>query len=179
MDTERLHDLYHRERIRDCIARVSRGEDRRDAELLKTCFWADASDDHGIFVGSFGEYLAWVVPGAEAVITTQHTLGQSLISLRGETAVVETHVTAYHRIDMGSEHRDIVIGGRYLDQMEQRASEWRIKHRAMLYDWLRDFGQSADWSQGVLGMPFLHDHAVGAARGDHSETLFGPNTPKR
>jgi hypothetical protein len=24
----------------------------------------------------------------------------------------------------------------------------------------------------VLGMPFLHGHAVGAARGDYSETFF-------
>jgi hypothetical protein len=173
METERLLELDSRERIRDCIARVSRGEDRRDAQLLKSCFWPDASDDHGIFVGSFSEYLAWVVPGAAAVINTQHTLGQSLIELQGQhTAVAETHVTAYHRIDMGSEQRDIVIGGRYLDRLEQRAGEWRIKQRAMMYDWLRDFGQSADWSHGVLGMPFLHNHAIGAARGDYSETFF-------
>jgi hypothetical protein len=42
----------------------------------------------------------------------------------------------------------------------------------MLYDWLRDFGESVDWSQGLLGMPFLTTHSVGAARGDHSETFF-------
>jgi hypothetical protein len=172
MDTERLLEVYSREQIRDCVARVSRGEDRRDAALLESCFWPDATDDHGIFVGTFSEYLAWVVPGADAVITTQHTLGQTLIELHGESAVAETHVTAYHRINMGTEHRDIVLGGRYLDRFERRGKEWRIKHRAMLYDWLRDFGTSADWSLGVLGMPFLHDHAVGAARGDYSETFF-------
>lgn len=103
MDTEQLLDLSSREQIRDCIARVSRGEDRRDAQLLKSCFWPDATDDHGIFHGSLDEYLDWVVPGAEAVVLTQHVLGQHLIELRGAVALVETHVTAYHRIDMGSE----------------------------------------------------------------------------
>jgi hypothetical protein len=34
-------------------------------------------------------------------------------------------------------------------------------------------GQSADWSNGVLGMPFLGKHSVGLALGDYSETLFG------
>jgi hypothetical protein len=169
---EELAGLIDRERIRDCLARLSRGEDRRDAELLKASYWPDATDDHGVFVGSFADYLAWVVPGAPSIPVTLHTLGQSLIELRGTTALVETHVTAYHRIDMGAQERDIVIGGRYLDRMEKRNREWRIAHRTMLYDWLKDFGQSVDWSNGLLGMPFLTDYSVGAARGDHSESFF-------
>jgi hypothetical protein len=166
------NQLIDREAIRDCVARVARGEDRRDAELLRGAYWPDATDDHGIFVGTFDEYLAWVVPGAAAVLTTLHTLGQSLIELRGEHALAETHVTAYHRIDMGTEHRDLVIGGRYVDRMHKRNGEWRIATRTMLYDWQRDFGRSVDWSGGLLGMPFLTKHAVGSARGDHSEELF-------
>lgn len=169
---EELSVLIDREMIRDCVARVARGEDRRDADLIRSAYWPDATDDHGIFVGSFQEYLDWVVPGAQAVIVTLHTLGQSLFDIQGRSAVVETHVTAYHRIDMGKQERDVVIGGRYLDQMEEREGEWRIARRTMLYDWLQDTGQSADWSQGVLGMPFLTDHSVGAAQGDHSVTLF-------
>jgi SnoaL-like domain len=99
-------------------------------------------------------------------------LGQSLIDLKGTAALVETHLTSYHRIDMGAQARDLVIGGRYLDRMEKRGSEWRIVHRIMIYDWLRDFGESVDWSKGVLGTPFLSDHSVGAARGDFSEAFF-------
>lgn len=164
--------LIDREHIRDCVARLSRGEDRRDADLISGCFWPDASVDHGIFVGSFQQYLAWVVPGAPTIPVTLHTLGQSLIDLRDESALVETHVSAYHRVDMGTQERDIMIGGRYLDRMQKRDGEWRIAQRTMLYDWLRDLGQSVDWSQGLLGMPFITGHSLGKARGDHSETLF-------
>ena len=167
-----VSSIIDRESIRDCLARVARGEDRRDAELLSSAYWADATDDHGIFVGTFKEYLAWVVPGAPAVLLTMHTLGQSLIDLRGESALVETHVTAYHRIDMGAEERDLVIGGRYLDNMEKRSQEWRIAKRTMLYDWVQDTGQSVDWSKGLLGMPFLTTHSVGATTRDHSIKLF-------
>jgi hypothetical protein len=164
--------LLDRESIRDCLARLARGEDRRDAELISGAYWPDATDDHGIFVGTFKEYLDWVVPGAPAVLVTQHILGQSLIDLRAERALVETHVTSYHRIDMGSEERDLVIGGRYVDLMEQRENEWRIAQRTMLYDWQQDFGRSVDWSNGLLGMPFINKHAIGSARGDHSVTLL-------
>ena len=167
-----LSDIIDRERIRDCLARLARGEDRRDAELIKGCYWPDATDDHGVFVGSFQEYLAWVVPGAPSIPVTLHTLGQSLIELRGDTAAVETHVTAYHRIDTGGQERDVVIGGRYLDRMERRNREWRIAHRTMIYDWMRDFGESVDWSQGLMGMPFLTDHSIGSSRGDPSEDLL-------
>jgi hypothetical protein len=164
--------LADRERIRDCLARVARGEDRRDAALIEGAYWPDATDDHGVSAGSLAEYLAWVVPGAEAIADTLHTLGQSVIEVDGDRAVVETHVTAYHRIDTGEQERDVVIGGRYLDRLAKRDGEWRIAHRVMLYDWLRDLGESVDWGQGVLGMPFLGDHYVGRAHGDHSETAF-------
>ena len=168
-----VEELVDREKIRDCLARLSRGEDRRDAALIKGCYWPGALDDHGVFVGTAEEFLAWVVPGMSAVPVTLHTLGQSLIQLHGERAAVETHVTAYHRINMNGPERDIVIGGRYLDRMEKRNREWRIAHRTMLYDWLSDFGESAEWSKGLLGMPFLRNNCVGSARGDHSEAFFG------
>jgi hypothetical protein len=167
-----INSLLAREAIRDCLARVGRGEDRRDAEVIRGCFWPDASTDFGIFVGTFAEYLNWVVPGSPAILVTLHTLGQSLIDLQGDAAAVETHITSYHRVNMGSEERDLTIGGRYLDRMEKRNGEWRIARRTMMYDWLRDFGTSVDWSQGVLGTPFLGDHSVGAARGDASEAFF-------
>lgn len=174
MDSSEGHirSLLDHEAIRQCLARLARGEDRRDAELIRTAYWPDATDDHGIFVGTFQEYLDWVVPGSPAVLLTLHTLGQSLIELHGSRAMVETHVTSYHRIYMGSEERDLVLGARYLDEMEQRNQEWRIAQRTMLYDWQQDFGTSVNWSNGLLGMPFIRPNAVGATRGDYSVDLF-------
>jgi len=165
-------NLSDREQIRDCLARLARGEDRRDATLLRSAYWPDATDDHGIFTGTFDEYLAWVVPGAPSVLLTLHTLGQRLIELRGTSAHVETHISAYHRIDVGSEQRDIFIGGRYLDSFEKRDTLWRIAKRTMLYDWVHDAGQSVDWSHGLLGMPFLTARALGSAHDDPSVTFF-------
>ncbi len=111
--------------------------------------------------------------GRPAVLVTQHLLGQTHIELDGNTALAETHVAAYHRVDMGTEERDTVLGGRYLDRFEERDGQWRITERTMLYDWSRDDGASVDWSQGLMGTPFSGNHFTGKATGDHSETFFG------
>ncbi len=163
-----------RDKICNCIASLARGEDRRSAEIISQGFWPDATTDFGIFSGNFAEYLAWVVPGSPAIPVTQHILAQTVIELAGNDASAETHVTSYHRVNMGDVERDIVMGGRYLDQLQKRGSEWRITHRVMLYDWVQDWGVSADWSQGLMGFPFSADHFTGKAVGDYSEQFFKP-----
>jgi hypothetical protein len=79
---------------------------------------------------------------------------------------------------MGEGDRDIVIGGRYLDQMEKRGGEWRIAKRTMLYDWFQDYGASIDWAKGVMGMPFSAEHYTGRAVGDYSERFFAGRPSK-
>jgi hypothetical protein len=170
---DELQALLERDKIRGCIVRLARGEDRRNAELIKASYWPDSTNDYGVFIGNFSEYLAWVIPGSPAIPVTQHVLGQSLIDLTGDVARVETHVTSYHRLKMEAQERDTIVGGRYLDRLHKRQGEWRIAHRVMLYDWYQDFGEAADWSKGVMGLPFRGEHYTGRAHGDYSETFFG------
>ncbi|HAF43309.1 MAG TPA: hypothetical protein DCG90_16390 [Sphingobium sp.] len=164
--------LLARARIGDCLARLARGEDRRDAGLIRSCWWPDARYDYGVRAGDFADYLAWVVPGSDAIANTQHILGQSHVELAGSKARAETHVLSYHRVDMGAGDRDKVIGGRYLDLLEERDGNWRIATRIMLYDWCCDWGEAADWSKGLMGLPFPADRHAGDARRDASVAFF-------
>jgi hypothetical protein len=174
MDTlsDDLRALVDRGKIRHCLERLARGEDRRDAALIAASLWPDSITDYGVFKGSFDEYLAWVVPGAEAITNTQHVLGQTYVELAGDRARAETQVVSYHRVDMGEGEHDTCIGGRYLDLFEQRGGEWRIAERTMLYDWYQDWGASIDWSQGVMGLPLSQEWFSGRARGDRSQRFF-------
>lgn len=169
-------DYVAREAIRHCLARLARGEDRRDAALISASYWPDARLDFGMFKGDFDAYLAWVVPGADAIPSTQHMIGQSYIELSGDTARSETQAFIHHRIDTGAEHRDLGMGGRYLDRLEWRRTdtggEWRIVSRTMLYDWVSDWGVAADWAQGIMGTPFSAEHFSGRAHGDYSVKFF-------
>jgi hypothetical protein len=171
--SQELTSFLDRAQIRECLVRLARGEDRRSATLITASYWPDSVSDYGVFKGNFDEYLAWVVPGAEAIKNTQHVLGQSYMELDGDIAKVETQVVSYHRVDMGAGDRDTCIGGRYLDRMQKRGGEWRIAERLMLYDWYQDWGDSIDWSQGVMGLPFSAEHFSGRAVGDYSQTFFG------
>lgn len=173
MMEQALQDMLSREAIRCAIARLARGEDRRDASLIRASCWPDSVTDYGVFKGDFAAYLAWVVPGADAITNTQHHVGQSHIELDGDIARVETQVISYHRMDYGAgDEHDTVIGGRYLDVFESRDGEWRIASRKMLYDWFQDYGPSVDWNQGVMGMPFSDPRFSGRAKGDWSADFF-------
>lgn len=169
-----LQALIDKDAIRDCVARLARGEDRRQPEVLSACFWPDSTFDYAMYKGSFPEYLAWVTPGADAITNTQHVLGQTVIDLDGDAAKAETYVISYHRVDMGPEtgERDTCIGGRYLDTMEKRDGKWAIAHRTMLYDWYQDWGQSADWSTGIMGYPFHGPNYTGRVKDDASVAFF-------
>jgi hypothetical protein len=164
-------DLIAREEIRACLARLARGEDRRNGALIAASLWPDSVTDYGVFRGSFDEYFAWVIPGSDAITNTQHLLGQSHIELAGDSASVETQVQSSHRVETEGGPRDMVIGGRYLDRFERRDGEWRIAARTMLYDWSQDWGAAADWSQGVMGLPFA-PHFAGRSQGDWSAEFF-------
>ncbi|MBP2450416.1 nuclear transport factor 2 family protein [Mycolicibacterium lutetiense] len=172
-DTRELTELLDRDKIRSCLARLARGEDRRNAQLIIGSYWPRAVVDHGIVSGTFDEYLGWVVPGSPDIPVTQHVLGQSTIDLHLDSALVETHVLAYHRMVTGDDHSDTVIGGRYLDWFEKSANEWRISKRTMVYDWVQDLGASIDWRTGFMGMPLDAERYTGRAAGDPSEDFFG------
>ena len=164
--------LVEREIIRDIIARVARGEDRRNEELLRSAFWPDATIDFGVMSGGFKDYLSWCVPGSPDILVTHHRLGQSMISMRGDTAKVETYVQSYHRVKTEDGQRDTAMGGRYLDDFSKQYGNWRIASRIMLYDYDLDIGPAMDISKGLMGMAFSADHYTGRSGGDFSETWF-------
>ena len=76
---DELRAMLDERAIRRCIERLARGEDRRSEAQIRASWWPDATYDYGVQNGDFPSYLAWVVPGADAIKDTQHALGQSYI----------------------------------------------------------------------------------------------------
>ena len=137
--------------IRQVLAAHSRGVDRADGDILRSCYWDDATVSYG---GPDGPASAFcdVLPGAiRGYARTAHVIGNVLIDLRGSEARVETYVTAYHyRSVADGPDREMIYIGRYLDRMQRRDGVWRISHRTALMDWNRNVDASAIWS----GPPF-------------------------
>jgi hypothetical protein len=147
-----LAAMIARESIRDCLARYGRGIDRRDRALLESAYWSDATDDHIAYTGDAPGFIDWVIPLLETMELTQHFLGQVLIRLDEPRAWVETYFQAYHRLTIDSKRQDVVLGGRYIDEFEQRGTEWRILARSVIGDWHHTAPSPENgWSSFVMG----------------------------
>jgi ketosteroid isomerase-like protein len=113
-----------------------RGIDRRDWDLVASCYHADAIDYHGPFVGGVKEFIEWGTEALAAVETTTHFVGNQLIDVDGDVARHEAYVLAFHRIkgDRDNPAVDWVVNVRYLDRMERRDGEWKIADRLVIHD---------------------------------------------
>lgn len=148
-----LNELADREAIRECLYRYSRGVDRLDADMIRSAYWPDCVDNHMSFTGNAEEFIEWSFPIMGSMDQTMHIIGNVLMTIRGNEADVEAYFYGIHRINTPEGGKSDVIGaGRYVDNFEKRGDEWRIAKRLVVTDWFRQYPDSADWSQGMLGI---------------------------
>jgi SnoaL-like domain len=158
-----LAALLAKDAIRDVLMDLARGTDRLDAELIRSCYHADATDDHNAFRGSPGAFADWVLANLSHFAVTMHFLGNVRIEVSGGVAWAETYCVAHHlfRPDDPDGERDLVLGLRYFDRFERReAAGWRIALRRCVFDWSYTAPIAEKW-------PFAEDFTTGRRdRGD-------------
>ncbi len=82
-----------------------------------------------------------------------HTVGNMLVVIDGDKADAETYFIGYHSVPNEDGRRmDSFSGGRYLDNLEKRNDEWRIKKRLVTVEWFRDFPDTQYLDTGPFGM---------------------------
>jgi hypothetical protein len=127
--------------IRDVIARYCRGIDRRQMELVRSCYHPDATDDHGDYRGGIDGFVDYLGVTLAHWQSTTHFLGNVLVEVgpTGTTARAESYALAFHRIAARGDkpERDLVGGIRYVDDFERREGVWRIAARVCVLDWSR------------------------------------------
>src|SRR4051812_23819441 len=93
-------ELVDRACIRDVLERYCRGLDRCDADVLRSVYWPDSYDDHGIWEGPGQELAGAIIPYfKDHYVASMHCLGQSHIRINGSRATAETYCTAMHRAE--------------------------------------------------------------------------------
>ena len=131
-----LQALLDKQAIHEVVLRYCRGIDRLDAELVRSCFHPDATDEHGAFTGTRDEYVTWVTRVLARFEGTMHVTANHLVELAGDTAHSETYGIAYHFGDPpGDERVNFTTGFRYVDRFERRDGEWRIAARVAVREW--------------------------------------------
>jgi hypothetical protein len=168
IDQQRLHQLVAEQDIRQIYMRYCRGIDRRQYELVRSCYHDDATDHHGDFYGGVDAFLEYVAAGLPTYERTMHFLGNIHIEVRGTQARGEAYAIAFHRVAPRGDkpERDHVVGLRYVDDFEQRDGVWRIAARVCVFDWTRTDPVKPGW---VFKDPFLR------GRADGNDIVFAPS----
>ncbi len=126
--------LVDRDAIRDVLLRYARGVDRRDIELVASCFTPDAGYEGSLARGTIVDALAALRVAFERYTRTLHFLGNQVIELDGETARSETYCLAHHVLPDGGLR---VVAVRYLDELSRDDRGWRIRRRVAQREWER------------------------------------------
>lgn len=132
----RFDMLFSRACIEDVLARYCRALDRCDIDLLRSLFWPDGHDDHGMYVGGIAGFVEFSMATLRTMERTMHLIANCVIDFDDANhARAETYIVAWHDIAESLGDRHLVAGGRYLDRFERRAGEWRILERTQVADW--------------------------------------------
>ncbi len=138
MDT--IERLVAMETIRQAVARYARGIDRLDADLMKTAYWPDAIDDHGVYVGDAMAFCDRVIETHARFAVTMHCNMNHTIEVDDDGLVANGEVyntTFLLRVDDDGGQIVDQWWGRYLDRYEQRDGDWRIAYRVCVHEFTR------------------------------------------
>lgn len=159
-----LEDLKARAAIEDALYSYCRGIDRCDPEFVKAAFHEDGElVDYGSAerqrAGSFAEYATKKL--REKYVATQHRITNTKIARRGDSALAETYILAYH-VEETTEGKVLhTFNGRWLDTFECRDGAWKIAERVLRVDWTR----RDPWNDDMAG-----SYIAGAR--DRSDALY-------
>ena len=133
MDTDAaLTAVLDEHLIRKALARYWRGVDRRDLELIKSAFHADAIDHHAGKDLRAHEFAEMAMEGMPRISPggTQHRVTNISIELDGDRAWSEAYYHAVHN----AEDQINELFGRYVDRFERRDGQWKIAERWAVLD---------------------------------------------
>lgn len=139
--------------IMDVLGRYSRGIDRCDLAVLDA-IWADgATVDYGFGGSDARSWSKATLQGLrDSYLRTQHMLGQMLIDVDGDRATAETYCRAYHETEGADGPEEVIVGGRYLDDLIRTPDGWRIAHRRYVMDWNSNRPSTARWDDGLYAL---------------------------
>ena len=137
LSAEAICQLADRAAIQDVLLRYARGVDRRDLDLVASCFTRDASYDGALARGTIGTALARLRDNMARYDSTMHCISNQFVEIAGDSASSETYALAYHRLTDSGVAKLFTVGVRYLDELTREGDTWRICRRVVKREWQR------------------------------------------
>ena len=171
---KKLADIVDRHEIHQVMLRYARGLDRLDNPLTRSCYWDDAIEDHGHFVGAPDAFIKWADGSTVMFETTQHAILNHFCDLQGSDAYCETY---YQFTGVAAEPPNFVSTGRYIDHFQKRGGEWRILNRVTLVEGTFDIPEAAKTAQ--MPSAYSADEPCQAARDRTDVSYHRPLRPRQ
>lgn len=149
---DELQELVDKQEIRDVLARYARGVDRDDWALVRDCFTADATDDHGVVKGSVDNLVVEAREILHPFCGITHNLCQSYIEVDGDEASAETYALTTRRRSSPDGPGEVATfsGLRYVDRLRKVGGRWRIAERVTTMEWTTTVSGSEWTPPGVF-----------------------------
>lgn len=145
-------DLAERLAVRDVLERYIHAMDRRDADLMRSCFTPDADLSYfgGLrrFTGS--EFADTFVSSLEPFGFIDHSISSPRITVDGDVAALDVHLCA--TMALKDEPVVLVRWVRVTDELVRRPSGWKIAKRRHVPQLQYESPTSAIDFPGVGGM---------------------------
>jgi hypothetical protein len=127
-----LRAMIDRQDIWAVITKYARGIDRLDREMVRSCYWDDAIDDHHAYVGGPDYFIDVTFAAARASSTVQHHgLSNFTCEIDGDDAHCETYYTF---IGANIEPPHLLSMGRYIDHLQRRDRVWKYANRVTVIE---------------------------------------------
>jgi 3-phenylpropionate/cinnamic acid dioxygenase small subunit len=126
---QQWHDVVA---IRDVIDRYAAGVDRRDWDLVTTCFTAECHADYGRsgHWTARGPLVQWLDEIHRDVGPTMHRITNHQVTVDGDTATATSYLDALLQVEHG-EHDLLHVVASYHDQLVRGADGWQIADRRL------------------------------------------------
>ena len=131
MNEKKLQEIIDRQEIWQVLQRYGRGLDRLDTALARSCYFDDAIEDHGTFVGTPDTFIEWANQTTRSFLNSHHGLMNHYCELDGDDAYAETY---YLFIGVAERPPHLMSMGRYVDHFQRRNGEWRIANRVAVIE---------------------------------------------
>lgn len=178
------HDeLLAHNQINAVLAAYCQGVDRKDWDLVLSCYHENAIDDHSQFRGTPREFIEWIEPNHRSVATSLHFISNVSIGLSAEDprlARVESYFLSSKTVTAAQDDTFFgsptsgellrrTVAGRYIDTFEQRESVgWRIARRDVVLEWVRK-----EANENYLPL----ESGMSRAYRDETDPLYTPFSP--
>ena len=166
---DRISAFLDKAELRELVDTYARAIDRRDMSLLRSCYCADAIDNHGaMFSGTVDEYISWQPKIMAGFENSAHYILNAIFQIEGDEAEGEVYFIGAHRI-IDPEPMHEFLGGRYMDHYRRDDDgRWKFAQRDLAWDWYERRPLKADDLSFVRS---LGDYQ-GQGSGDHSQQIL-------